>query len=155
MATFSGGSWGLTRNITRWHRYDQRDIPYQADAQQPQWVCPTNGSDCGSLRDHNLTLLVRRLACVSTCWRGSPRPGLPGSLASTTAARQRTLRQAHDRRAGSPLQSASTRTCRAAHGCRLNGSLYRAKASRARSSAHSHLDRENNWGQSNISYKRK
>ena len=26
MATFSGGIWGMTRNRTRWRRYDQRDI---------------------------------------------------------------------------------------------------------------------------------
>ena len=35
--------------------YFQKDISYRVHR-----ACPTNGSDCGSLRSHNLTLFVRR-----------------------------------------------------------------------------------------------
>ena len=31
----------------------------EAGSSKHHRACPTNGSDCGSLRDHNLTLLVR------------------------------------------------------------------------------------------------
>jgi len=34
----------------------QSDIFYIYES----WACPTNGSDCGSLHSHNLTLFVRQ-----------------------------------------------------------------------------------------------
>ena len=39
---------------------DQEDIPYQTRRKKPRLTRtrPTDGSDCGSLRDHNLTLLA-------------------------------------------------------------------------------------------------
>ena len=33
-------------------------------------ACPTNGSDCGSLRSHNLTLFVRPIKICDKVWIG-------------------------------------------------------------------------------------
>src|SRR3989338_209085 len=43
-------------------------FPYENS--HPHRACPTNGSDCGSLRDHNLTLLVALVYLGRYLYRG-------------------------------------------------------------------------------------
>jgi len=52
---------GYDAEQDRWRRTDQRDISITSRFMAAPPACTTNGSDCGSLRDHNLTLLVSRL----------------------------------------------------------------------------------------------